>query len=129
LAGLSKPQYAYAQALAAFDAAHKSHLEYGKLMDAECERLGIATPFGVLPEGHPMWAQAQALLDAENALSTLMYEAAHNLFEWATEITLAKMGTEKQKADIRAMVAAVKKKSWVERPFQELVDLSMRLTA
>jgi hypothetical protein len=56
-----------------------------------------------------------------------MYEAAHNLFDWATESALAKHGTAKQKADIRAMVATVKNQAHVERFFKELVDASMKL--
>jgi hypothetical protein len=58
-----------------------------------------------------------------------MREAAHNLFDWATESTLSKMGTPQQKEQIRAMVESVKKMAHVEKFFIELVDSSMRLAA
>ena len=126
---LSPAQNTYAIARAAFDVAYKACREHDKAIDAECDRLGIATPYGILPEGHPMMIEAQKLLDRENEFRKLMYEAAHNLFDWATETTLEKMGTTKQKSDIRQMVATVKKCAWVERFFIELVDTSMRLAA
>jgi hypothetical protein len=75
-----------------------------------------------------MWAEAQRLLDEDNAAKKLMMDSAHNLFNWATEATLAKMGTETQKTQIRAMVASVKKCAFVEKHFIDLVDMSMRLT-
>jgi len=105
---LSKPQQAYILARAYYDAAYKEHVDYGRLMDMECEKLGIATPYGILPPEHPMWPKAQKLLDRENAAKKLMYEAANNLFDWAVETTLARCGTVDQKAEIRAMVEKVK---------------------
>ena|SRR5665213_833569 len=123
----SPAQTAYMMARAAFDVAYKACRDYDKLMDAECQRMAIPTPYGILPEGHPMRAEAQRLLDRENVWRKLMYDAAHNLFDWATETTLARMGTAAQKTAIRQMVATVKKCAWVERFFIELVDSSMRL--
>ena len=125
----SKQQNEYMAARAYFDVAYKAYLDYEKLMDAECDKLGIATPYGILPEGHPMRIESQRLLDIENAARTKMYAAAHNLFDWATETALARHGTEKQKADIRKMVSTVKKQAFVERFWIELVDTSMRLAA
>ena len=125
----SPAQNAYMLARAAFDVAYKACREHDKIMDLECDRLGIATPYGILPEGHPLMIEAQRLLDRENEFRKLMYDAAHNLFDWTTETTLAKMGTAKQKTDIRQMVATVKKCAWVERFFIELVDTSMKLAA
>ena len=125
----SPAQNAYMLARAAFDVAYKACRDHDKLMDAECEKLGIETPYGILPEGHPLMVEAQRLLDRENEFRKLMYDAAHNLFDWATETTLTKMGTETQKTAIRQMVATVKKCAWVERFFIELVDTSMRLAA
>jgi len=125
----SPAQNAYMLARAAFDVAYKTCREHDRLMDTECEKLGLKTPYGILPEDHPLMIEAQRLLDRENEFRKLMYEAAHNLFDWATETALAKLGTPKQKTDIRQMVATVKKCAWVERFFIELVDTSMRLTA
>ena len=116
-------------ARAAFDVAYKACREHDKIMDRECKRLGIPTPYGILPEGHPLMIEAQRLLDRENEFRKLMYDAAHNLFDWAAETALAKIGTEKQKKDVRAMVATVKKCAWVEQWFIELVGTSMRLAA
>lgn len=126
---LSPAQNTYAVARAAFDVAYTACREHDKIMDLECERLGLATPYGILPEGHPLMIKAQRLLDQENEFRKLMYAAAHNLFDWATETTLAKMGTPKQKTDVRRMVATVKKCAWVEQWFIELIDTSMRLAA
>jgi hypothetical protein len=125
----SKPQIAYMVARAAFDVVYNACRANDLLMDAECEKLGIPTPYGILPEGHPMWKEAQRLLDNETAARKLMYEAAHNLFDWATETTLANVAraTLQQKASIRSMVAEVKKKAHVEQLFIDLVDSSMRL--
>jgi hypothetical protein len=125
----SEAQTNYMIARAAFDVAYKAHRDHDKLMDAECEKLGIETPYGILPDGHPMWEEGQRLLDEENAASTLMYKASHELFDWATETTLAKMGTPEQKAQIRDMVAKVKKMAFVEKYFIELVESSMKLAA
>jgi hypothetical protein len=125
----SPAQKAYMLARAAFDVAYKACRKHDRIMDAECEKLGLETPYGILPEDHPLMIEAQRLLDRENEFRKLMYDAAHNLFDWATETALAKMGTPKQKTDIRQMVATVKKCAWVERFFIELVDTSMRLAA
>lgn len=125
----SSPQIAYLKARALYEVAYQAHRDHDKLMDAECDKLGIRTPYGILPDGHPMWVEGQRLLDLENAARTLMREAAHNLFDWATETTLAKMGTAQQKEQIRNMVASVKKMSHVEKFFIDLVDSSMRLAA
>ena len=132
----SREQTAYMMARAAYDVDYQRSRDYDKQMDAECQRLGIPNSIdrpdvyvGMLPEGHPMWAEGQRLLDREEASRKLMYAAAHNLFDWATEITLAKCGTPAQKASIRQMVATVKPMAWVESPWQKLVDLSMHLDA
>jgi hypothetical protein len=101
-------------------------------MDAEGVRLGLGTPedaFLILPDGHPMWAKAQQLLDAENEAKALMYQAAFNLFDWATESTLARLGTSEQKTAIRDMVVKVKAMAFVEKPFEDLVSASMGLVA
>ena len=123
----SDAQLAYMEARAFFDASYQAGRDYDKLMDLECDKLGIETPYGILPDGHPMRDHAQLLLDRENVARKLMYSAAHNLFDWAIESTLAKKGTSAQKVAIRAMVAKVKKMAHVERFFIELVDTSMKL--
>lgn len=124
----SKPQQAYMLARAYYDVVYNAHLAYGRKMDVECDKLGIPTPYGILPEGHPMWAEAQKLLDRENAAKKLMYDAAHNLIDWAIDSTLARCGTAKQKSDIRAMAAKVKTMCHVEQLWIDLVDCSMRLS-
>lgn len=123
----STAQTTYMLAMANYQVAHDRDLAYDNLMDAECEKLGIETPYGILPEGHPMWVEGQRLLDAENAAKDLMRQAACLLFDWATETTLAKHGTAKQKQDVRDMVAKVKKMAHVEKFWIDLVDLSMKL--
>ena len=125
----SAQQLAYAAARARFDAAYQASQDYDKLMDAECEKLGIETPYGILPEGHAMWTEAQRLLDAQNAASKAMYAAAHQLFDWATSETFKHCGTTQQHTDIRAAVAKVKEMAWVEKHFIELLDMSLRLAA
>jgi|SRR5579859_6241991 len=120
-------QKQYAIAKAAFDQARAASNDYDKVMDAECERLGIETPYGILPEGHPMWQEGQRLLDAENVAKKAMYQAAYNLFDWATEETFKRCGTKKQHAEIRAAVEKVKKMAFVEQFFIDLVDMSMKL--
>jgi N-formylglutamate amidohydrolase len=122
-------QMTYIQARALFEVTRSACRKYDAIMDAECEKLGLATPYGILPDGHAMRAEAQRLLDEDNAAKKIMVDAAHNLFDWATETTMAKMGTETQKVQIRAMVATVKKCAFVEKPFEQLVDMSMRLAA
>ena len=123
----SREQTAYMMARAAFDVDYKRARDYDKLTDAECDKLGIPTPYGILPEGHPMMVEAQRLLDRETASKDLMHAAARNLFEWATETTLAQHGTEAQKASIRQIVKTVAPMCWVESLWQKLVDLSMHL--
>ena len=125
----SREQIAYAAAKALHTIEYQKARDYDKVCDQEGERLGLETPYAILPEGHPMAMEAQLLLDRENAAKDLLYKAAHNLFDWATETTLTKIGTESQKADIRSMVATVKKQAYCETNFEELVDLSMRLKA
>jgi hypothetical protein len=126
---LTPSQNAYAMAKACHTVCKNRHDAYNLLIDAEAERLGIPGPYAILPEGHPMWVEAQRLLDLETAANKLLYAAAHNLFDWATEATLAKCGTPGQHAGIRRMVATVKEMAYVEQPFEELVDMSMRLRA
>jgi len=125
----SVAQMCYVAARAAFEVARKDSRDYDVQIDAECEKLGIKTPYGILPDSHPMLPEAQRLLDVENAATKDLYAAAHALFDWATESTLARIGTPTQKAAIRAMVTAVKKKAFVEQPFIVLVDMSMQLAA
>ena len=131
---LSKPQYAYALARAAYDTANKAYTEHEKLYNAEAQRLGIPNAIdhptiycGILPEDNPVAIEAQRLLDVKNEFNKLMYAAAHNMIDWAIDTTLGKMGTAKQKADIRTMAEAVKKMSYVEQPWIKLVDISMRV--
>lgn len=126
---LSTQQMNYIKARALFDVAYKAHLDYDKLMDAECEKLGIETPYGILPDGHPMWIRGQELLDAENAAKKLMYQAASELFDWATSETFKRVGTPQQHKDIMEAVEQVKKMAFVQQPFIDLVDMSMRLAA
>lgn len=125
----SPAQMAYMQARALFEVCQKAYREYELRIDQECNELGIPTPYGILPEDHPMMAEAQRLLDRENEARTLMYDAARNLFDWASETTFLHRGTAKQKAEIREMIAKVKKMAHVEKFFIELVDLSMKLDA
>jgi hypothetical protein len=125
----SKAQLNYATARAAFDVAYSAARKYDLAMDAECEKLGIETPYGILPDGHPMWDRAQQLLNAENEAKELMYKAAHQLFDWATSETFKRCGTPAQHEQIMEMVAKVKKMAFVEKPFEELVSMSMRLHA
>lgn len=125
----SKQQMAYMAARAAFDVAYRASREYDKVMDAECEKLGIETPYGILPEGHPMWEKAQQLLDAENAAKELMYKAAHSLFDWATSETFKRCGTPAQHKAISEAVSKVKQMAFVEKHFEDLVDMSLRLAA
>jgi hypothetical protein len=124
----SPAQLRYIIAKAAFETVRDERRAHDLIVDAECERLGINTPFGILPEGSPLRLKSRALFDAENAARKVMYEAAFELFGWATETALAKIGTEMQKAAIRNAVALVKKMAFVEKPFIELVDISLRLT-
>ncbi|HET7215816.1 MAG TPA: hypothetical protein VFL79_19660, partial [Terriglobia bacterium] len=115
----SKQQMNYAAAKAIFDVAYEESRKYDRLMDAECEKLGIPTPYGILPEGHPMRQHAQELLDKENAAKELMYTAARDLFDWATSETFKHCGTPAQQAEINSAVAKVKKMAWVEQPFEQ----------
>jgi hypothetical protein len=126
---LSKQQITYVAARVVFDAAYSASREYDKVMDTECERLGIETPYGILPEGHAMWAKAQQLLDKENETKTAMYKAAHDLFDWATSETFKRCGTTQQHKEITDAVNQVKKMAFVEKHFEELVDMSLRLAA
>jgi hypothetical protein len=126
---LSTQQIAYLAAKVVFDAAHSACRKYDKLMDSECEKLGIETPYGILPEGHPMWPESQRLLDEENAAKELMYKAAHDLFDWATSETFKRCGTPQQHADILSAVEKVKKMAFVEKHFEDLVSMSLRLAA
>lgn len=125
----SQQQLNYATARAAFDVAYAESRKYDLAMDAECEKLGIPTPYGILPEGHQMWGRAQHLLDIENATKELMYKAAHDLFDWATSETFKRCGTPQQQTDILEMVAKVKCMAFVQEPFEKLVRLSMQLAA
>lgn len=120
---------AYAQAKALHTVCYQRCRAHDEVMDKEGDRLGLPTPYAILPEDHPLMAEAQRLLNAEMAANKILYQAAHNLFDWATETTLARCGTPAQAADVRKMVATVKEMAYVEQPFEELVDISMRLKA
>lgn len=74
-----------------------------------------------------MMDKAQKLLDRENEARKLMYAAAHNLFDWASESALAKRGTPAQKDSIRKAITEVKQMAHVEKFFVNLVDISMKL--
>lgn len=126
-ARFSEPQLDYARARVIFDMCYKAARDYDRLMDAEATKLGLPTPFAILPEGHPMMAEAQRLLDMETAAKKLMYLQANALFDWALVETFAHTGTPKQHAAIREAVIKVKEMAWVEAPWIEMVDLSMRL--
>lgn len=126
---LSTQQIKYVAAKVVFDAAYKAARAYDEIMDDECEKLGIATPYGILPEGHPMWIKAQQLLDKENETKAVMYAAAHDLFDWATSETFKRCGTPQQHKDINDAVDKVKNMAFVEQPFEELVSMSLRLAA
>ncbi len=123
----SQEQKAYMAAKAFYEMQYKAARDYDLVMDAECERLGIETPFGILPEGHPLLPQAQVNLNNESAAREILYRAGHNLFDWATETTLTKMGTPSQKQSFRNMVARVKEMAHVETHYEEMVKLCMSL--
>lgn len=129
LRNFSAAQMDYMKARARFDVAHADYMDYEKLTDAECDKLGISTPYGILPVNHLMLAEAQRLLNCQNEARQQMYEAAHTLFDWATESALAKRGTPQEKKAVREMVATVKQEAYVERFFIELVDMCMHLAA
>lgn len=123
----SGAQLSYLEAKAMFDVAYHAKRDYDIVTDRECDRLGISTPYGILPEGHPMRVEGQRLLDQENEARTLMYAAAHRLFDWASESALAIRGTKAQKESIRQAIVSIKKMAHVEKFFIELVDISMKL--
>jgi hypothetical protein len=123
----SQAQEHYLAAKVIYDATHEQFMDQQKAIDVECEKLGIETPYGILPVEHPLMIQGQALLDAENVAKDAMYAAAFILFDWAIETTLSHVGTEAQKATTRAFACTVKKMAFVEQPFIDLVNLSLQL--
>ena len=126
---LSAAQISYVAARAAYDVAHREYLTHGEQIDIEGERLGLDTPYCILPPAHPLMIEGQRLLDIENERKRAMYAAAARLFDWASETVLTKMGTPQQKAEIRECVAKVKVMAYVERPFEDLVKISLQLAA
>lgn len=126
---LSGAQLNYVAKRAAYDVAHREYLANSDKIDAEGERLGLETPYCILPEDHPLMIEGQRLLDIENEHKRAMYAAAAALFDWASETVLTKMGTPQQKTEIRDAVAKVKTMAYVERPFEDLVKISLQLAA
>ncbi len=126
----SPAQRAYLAAKISFDVADRDYLANNELMDAEGARLGLATPFCVLPDGHPMRAEAQRLLDRRCERLDAMRDASNALFDWALETVFVKTAPgSRQKNAISSAVARVKNMAHVEAFHREMVDICMKLEA
>jgi hypothetical protein len=125
----SAAQMAYMVARATFEVADSDCRANSREIDAECERLGLEFPYGILPEDHPLMVEGQRLLDIYNAALNLMREAAGAMFDWSLTTTFAKHGTAEQQKTIREGVERVKKMAHVEKFHQQMVDLSLKLVA
>lgn len=126
---LSAQQKNWIAAKALYEIAYEASRANDKLIDAEAKRQGLPTPYAILAEDHPLMVKGQELLDDENAARKIMYQAAYALFDWGLEVTFAKCGTPKQQAEIKKAVETIKEKAHVEKLFQDLVNLNMKLAA